>query len=104
MAREETTAWTIVDHACRHCGGRVLQRGDVYRCGTCGVESRSAPNGICGCGILPGLRPRPTGAIAQKPAQGPYRCVRNPSPSVHNPAEIVIMFGADEAPASERAS
>lgn len=52
-------AWSMVDHACQHCGGRVLQRGEVYRCGTCGVESRGAPNGICGCGILPGLRPRP---------------------------------------------
>lgn len=82
------------DHACRHCGARLLERRcdagrASYECGSCGAEARGAPDGICGCGILPiGVRDR----------SGPrFRCAANPAPGPSSLSVIVISF--DEAAA-----
>jgi hypothetical protein len=49
--------WSIEDHVCRCCFGRVLMRETfdrkrVYRCSNCGVEREGLqPSAICACGI-----------------------------------------------------
>ena len=69
----------------------MLVAGDRYRCSVCEVECKGRPDGICGCGLLPGRRPmgkaRPT---------SPFRCVANPARGPQSPAAIVISRG--EAP------
>ena len=68
------------NHACRHCGSRLIKRDDgvakpTYECGGCGIQSHGEPDGICGCGILP---------KSNKP--GPrFRCVPNPARGVASP-------------------
>ena len=83
------------DHACRHCGARLLERRSeagkaAFECGSCGAKAQGAPDGICGCGILPrGLRDR----------SGPrFRCSANPAPGPSSLSVIVISF--DEAAAA----
>jgi hypothetical protein len=60
MTRKPT--WTITDHMCRECGGRVLQQesggrpsgggNPLYRCADCGVGACGmGPSVICWCGF-----------------------------------------------------
>lgn len=62
MGRQKT--WTLADHLCRDCGGRILQSATgagmtpggnpIYRCADCGVSCCGmTPNGICWCGYHP---------------------------------------------------
>ena len=74
------SAFSLTDHACRHCGGRVLQSGDQFRCGTCAAVGMAAPASVCGCGAFPGVK------------GGGYRCEANPARSPASPAEIVIAW------------
>ena len=85
------TAFTLVDHCCRHCGGRVLQAHDGFRCGGCGAVTMGSPAGICGCGILPGYS---TGMKR-------FACGPNPDRGPQSPSEIVILFG--DAPVARAA-
>lgn len=62
-----------------------MQSGDLFRCWTCEVECRGAPAGICGCGAMPGARPR--GA-----KRGPLACVPNPARGPASPAAIVVRW------------
>ena len=78
--------WSLTEHACRACLGRILQRGSTFVCAICGDESTGSPAGICGCGI------RIDGATGR--AAG-FRCQSNPARSPASPAIIVIGFGAD---------
>lgn len=60
--RKNQRTWTIIDHLCRSCGGRILQCASgggptgggnpIFKCASCG-ESTSGitPNGICWCGF-----------------------------------------------------
>lgn len=73
-------------HACRHCFGRVMQRGDCFVCAICGAEGKGSPASICGCGIERG------GGLSKGIG---FRCVANPKPGPNNPAKIVIAFGTD---------
>ena len=76
--------WTITDHVCRQCLGRVLQRGTVFRCAMCGAEGQGEPAAICACGIAaPRLHGRPL-----------FRCGPNPAPAAGEPgeAQIVVLF------------
>lgn len=59
-------AWSLADHACRHCFGRLLSgAGGVWRCAECGAQHRGEVEGLCWCGVeVPGVG-------------RPYRCVRN---------------------------
>lgn len=49
--------WSLTNHVCRACFGRVLAREAVdgrvlYRCSNCGVEREGASEAaICSCGI-----------------------------------------------------
>lgn len=54
--------WTIEDHICRHCGGRVLKSASgvgatgggnpVFRCADCGKGGASmGPTVVCWCGF-----------------------------------------------------
>lgn len=60
MARPKT--WFLMDHLCRHCGGRVLQCASgggptgggnpIFRCADCGAGSAAmGPDCICWCGF-----------------------------------------------------
>lgn len=79
--------WSLVDHACRFCAGRIVRQGPVYRCSCCGVKTHSRVEDICGCGIRVSL------GKTKKPSG--YRCGQNPRISQRNPAEIVIFLGDD---------
>lgn len=54
-----TTKWTLTDHVCRSCFGRVLQasrpeRGGAFkfRCACCGAQDTGeAASVICSCGL-----------------------------------------------------
>ena len=99
------TAYQLTDHACRHCGGRVLQAGDTFRCASCAAVTLGSPEGICGCGVLAswGTRPprkkepkqptTPPQTMTRWKGPRPFKCAANPSKSDKSPAEIVITFG-----------
>ena len=78
--------WALTAHACRHCGGRVMQAGVHFMCATC--ESRCAhnPSGICGCGMFPSAR-------AKGSANGLFTCIANPTRGPSSPAAIVVRYG-----------
>ena len=78
-------SYAMVDHACRHCGGRVLQSGQFFRCSVCASGSIGSPSDMCGCGILPTAR---LGRARMK-------CGPNPNKSAQSPAEIVILLDDD---------
>ncbi len=59
MKQKQT--WEIIDHLCRHCGGRVLRcvsgagmspgGNPLFKCACCGVSGYSAsPDYLCWCG------------------------------------------------------
>lgn len=88
-ASQPTEGWIMTDHACRHCGGRILRRRAEPRplvmCAGCEVQAVSDQRALCARGV----------AIAVGPARGRhlYRCVRVEARSVHNPARVQIVFG-----------
>lgn len=87
---EDVHGWTLVDHACRVCLGRVAERGGVFRCCDCGVRGVGGPSSICGCGI--------------RVAEGvhrrlPFACTPNPHQCAEAPAVVTIAFGEMPAPA-----
>ena len=75
--------WSIIDHACRHCMGRLLQRTDAHgqtiiRCAECGSTETGDHTALCWCGVTV-LR------------QGyPFKCYRNPRLSLEVPQEILV--------------
>ena len=77
--------WTVVDHACRGCGGRVLRRGDIFRCSSCEAESKGNPTGICGCGMA-----GPDGKLG-------FRCKRNPARTLASRVAVVIAYEGSES-------
>jgi hypothetical protein len=86
-AADPSVAWTIVDHVCRRCLGRVLARTDadgrrIARCADCGLEAVGEHPAICACGI-------DTGAAKVR-----LRCERQAAPTAEYPSEII----ATEAP------
>jgi hypothetical protein len=52
---DPTGAWTILNHRCRSCGGRVLKSADRahVRCADCGSSADGYHSTICWCGALP---------------------------------------------------
>lgn len=78
MARQDTKRWVFTDHACRHCGGRVMQcvagggptggGNPVWQCADCEVGSAAmGPECICWCGFE---------QRANNAGPGYYACVR----------------------------
>ena len=74
--------WRLAEHVCRICAGRVLQRGEKFRCSGCALEAKETLDSICCCGL----------PARGEDGLGLYRCVRNPSPSRDCPWEIVVAF------------
>ena len=77
--------WTLTEHVCRVCLGRVLERrdserGKVFRCADCGEEVEGRVENLCACGAR--LR---TGRNAG------LRCVSHP-PTPDAPSEIVVRY------------
>lgn len=77
MSKKQIT-WSLTDHMCRTCGGRVLQSASgvgatgggnpLFRCADCGVcTSGMGPNCLCYCGFEHRRASTQTNA---------YRCVR----------------------------
>lgn len=80
MADDDARGWYPANHACRFCGGRIVERGIERRCFTCGAATGSgAVKDICGCGIMAGR------------GLFPFICAPNPAPGPENPAAIVII-------------
>lgn len=89
----ETDCWTVEDHVCRECLGRILSRpgpdGRVYQCAMCGYRGpddavspvsrtggRQHPN-FCACSMRYG--PRDAGV----------RCEVNEAPTPAMPQQVV---------------
>jgi hypothetical protein len=79
--------WNLTAHACRHCGGRVIQSGVHFICATCESQCAHNPRGICGCGMFPSARPKGR-------ASGLFTCIANPTRGPSSPAAIVVRYGA----------
>lgn len=79
--------WSLTDHVCRACLGRVLMRRSVdgvrhYRCANCAIEQvGKSPSVLCCCGITFGRARRDAG----------IRCVRNPKWTPECMSEIVAV-------------
>lgn len=86
MSGAKSGGWSIEQHVCRACGGRLLSRdageqGDEYRCSNCGTTATGRrPWVLCGCGI------RIRGAV-----DAGLRCRPNPERTPESPGEIVVM-------------
>lgn len=87
---EATDCWTVEDHVCRHCLGRILSRpgaaGRVYLCAMCGHEDAS--------GVLPRLggRQHPQFCACSMKfghKDAGVRCEVNEAPSPDLPQQIV---------------
>lgn len=79
------TSWSVVDHACRFCGGRILEQDGLFSCPTCGANGTGRVTLLCGCGVIAGRRL--------------FRCALNPSPSPVNPARVIIALADGGMPA-----
>lgn len=89
--REETAVrpkrtalgWTVVDHACLNCGGRVLVRLHKgreieARCAECGSQAEGDHSAVCCCGADLGE----LGKVLE--------CFRNPNVSKEVPYQILV--------------
>lgn len=83
--------WTITDHVCRVCYGRVLTRtteaGTEARCACCGLSHTVATDqravahrSICACST----QPRGAGKVRMQ-------CVPNPCRTPEVPVEIAVI-------------
>jgi hypothetical protein len=83
----DTTTWSMVDHACRACAGRVLASADGarVRCAECSAEAAGGPETICWCGALP------AGARAR------LKCVRSSGATPEFPSQIVAIESGEDA-------
>ena len=75
-----TDGWMVIPYACRECGRRIGQRGDLFACLSCEARTIGGSEPICECGL------------GGKRAAGRFRCIANPAPSPSSPAAIVIAF------------
>lgn len=86
---DETWAWSLEPHVCRHCFGRLLSQPAAgrtrYLCSNCGAEAHGdAPSVLCACGLA--LRNHgPAGGTLD----AGLRCQPNPAPSPDFPSRFV---------------
>jgi hypothetical protein len=83
-AADPIAAWTLTDHVCRRCFGRVLERSDVggrriARCADCGAEAVGSHDALCACGADLGM------------AKLRLRCERQAAPTPEHPSEIIAV-------------
>ena len=82
--------WTLTDHVCRQCFGRLLKGTDadgkpLVRCSHCGTEQQSARvETLCCCGAK-----LPNGRLAG------LKCAPNPCPNIEQPAQIVVVYAGE---------
>lgn len=81
------SGFSLTDHCCRICAGRILERDDVFMCSTCEMRANQV-EGVCACGMA-----AVNGRKIPRKAQEAFRCAINPSPSLANPARIVVTYG-----------
>lgn len=83
--------WRILDHVCRVCLGRLLERSEdgkrIVRCAECGLEAEGVHRDLCACGV------RQRGG-----KDAGMRCGRNPGISPERPQEIVVLLGGAPLP------
>ena len=95
MTIADVRTWTMLDHVCRHCMGRLLQTDDVLMCAQCGKAETVAKGAkfptfrLCCCGLSEPVGSRRVGM----PHRQPFRCVPNPRKTEENSAEITCAFG-----------
>jgi hypothetical protein len=57
MTSETDAVWSLVNHVCSQCFGRLLARtdsgGTIHRCSDCGAEGKGGHESLCACGALP---------------------------------------------------
>lgn len=76
---QDPDGWSLTEHICSRCLGRVLRRGDTYRCADCGHTGSGSHVAVCTCGVK----------IAGR--DGGFRCRRNTRQSIESPSEIITM-------------
>lgn len=78
-----TLEWEIVDHACRHCMGRLVVRqneeGQSFtRCCECGAEVLGGHDALCWCGV------------EVRGESHVFECFRNLRQNMEVPQEILV--------------
>ena len=81
--RRPSTGWEFVDHACKHCSGRVLKRVNedgttVHRCAECGANAVGVHQALCWCGV----EVRGHGSV--------FECFRNQDVTMAAPQEVLV--------------
>lgn len=71
--------YQLTNHCCKHCLGRILFDGTLYRCSNCAVESIEGHEGICACG-----------ATMKSGRSARLRCTTNKKRDATFPGEIVV--------------
>jgi hypothetical protein len=89
--------WTLTDHVCRLCFGRVLEtveadRTHRARCSNCGTEVRGTHIKLCACGTK--LRDGRDAGL---------RCVENPTRGPADLSEIIAVCAGDDILDEQRA-
>lgn len=83
LGRPKASGWELVDHACRHCSGRLLERVradgvKVYRCCECEATEVGTHEALCWCGC-------------DDPALGRvWECVRNERKTDVMPQAVLV--------------
>lgn len=83
MVRESEPCWSLTDHVCYRCLGRIVERqssdGVVARCCDCGLEVLGGYRKICTCGLTL-MSGRPAG----------FYCAKNDN---HKPGKTQEIIG-----------
>lgn len=93
MAEAHESGWTIVDHVCRQCFGRLLEREGVFRCSCCSATAPAAKGEIPSRCLCPCSMSEVVGRSGRGMTRQAFRCTRNPAPNQTNMSEITVMFG-----------
>ncbi|MBN3839234.1 hypothetical protein [Burkholderia sp. Ac-20349] len=93
--------WRLVDHACRHCFGRLLTSGSgktaSVHCAQCGRHEDGPVESLCACGVH-------TAGGRQV-----LECYRNPERTLEVPHEVLVRVreleeAGDPAPGARKVS
>lgn len=93
----EQMKWSITDHVCKACFGRLLvcrdEHGKLHvRCADCGLQADGSHKALCACG-----QKLNTGGDAG------LRCRPNPNQGPDAPQEIIVEYVGVETGAGGRA-
>jgi hypothetical protein len=82
----DDSGWKVLDHVCRLCYGRLLERDGVIRCAECDFEVTGPVQALCTCG-----------AKLKNGRNAGLRCQVNPTPTLEQPARVVVVFVGEVA-------